>query len=338
MSIRVLNIMMMVLVAGWMGIHPATSFAYTNIAVSNNWFGVKGGTTSSVNYRVTNGVLRVTFTGLPNATIRLTATNTTAGYPPVGFYRTAGLTNIMLTMTRSANETKPGRLELVNEDQTRYWYRYFYPQGGVTTTVAYALDDPPFDEAGSNGWAVQMMQDVDPVPFTNWPAVWPQDLGYISEVAVSAFKKDYNTHWLEVRSLVFESDVALDGITQVMGRLYNRFGVRTEEELSEAQKKEDTDQDGMPDYEVILADYQPGYYESNLFEIVSLKVEPDKTRVSWKALRSNNYVVARAPGLDLSTNFTSSGTTNFITKTGVFGWDDLDLSGGMQYFYRVNRE
>jgi hypothetical protein len=141
-----------------------------------------------------------------------------------------------------------------------------------------------------------------------------------------------------VRSLVFESDLSLDSITQVMGRLYNRFGVRTEEELSEAQKKEDSDQDGMPDYEVILADYQPGYYESNLFEIVSLKVEPDKTRVSWKALRSNNYVVARAAGLDLSTNFTSSGMTNFITKTGVFGWDDLDLSGGMQYFYRVNRE
>ena len=342
MSIRVLNIMMLVLIAGWTGVHPATSFASTDIAISNNWFGVKGGTTSSVSYRVTNGVLRVTFTGLPNANITLTATNTDAGYPPVGFYRAAGLTNIMITMTRSANETKPGKLALVNEDRTRYWYHYFYPQGGVTTTVSYALDDPPFDAAvdhsGSNGWALQMMQDVDPEPFTNWPAVWKQDLGYVSELNVSILKKDYNTHWMEVRSLVLQSELPLDSITPVMGRLYNRFGVRTVEELSAAQKQEDSDQDGMPDYEVILADYQPGYYESNLFSIVSFKVELDQTHVYWKALRSNNYVVARAADIYSGTNFVSSATTNYITKTGVFGWDDLDLSGGMQYFYRVNKE
>jgi|GEM_PF-3707716 len=339
MSVRVLKVIVIILVAGWMGIHPATSFAATNINITG-WYGVKGGTTSSVNYRVTNGVLRITFTGFPDANITMIATNTSGGYPPVGFYRAAGMTNIVLTMTRSAIVQAPPTISLVNEDHSRQWYHYFYPQSGSTTTVSYAVDDnPAFDEAGSNGWAEQTNPGVPLDPVTNWPAIWRQDIGYISELDVDAWKSDINTHWMEVRSLVLQGgDVALNSITQVMGRLYNRFGVKTVAELTDAQKKEDSDQDGMPDYEVILADNQPGYYESNLFQIVSLKVELDQTHVFWKALRSNNYVVVRASTLDSGTNFVPYSITNYITKTGVFGWDDLDISLGNQYFYRVNKE
>ena len=109
------------------------------------------------------------------------------------------------------------------------------------------------------------------------------------------------------------------------------FGVNNVSELTDEQKEQDSDGDGMSDLNEILAGMDP-QDASSVFSAASVK-SGNGNLVKWQGVLGSKYAVWRST--DLAGGFELIATDISADKTGIISYEDPDPVAGKANFYKV---
>jgi hypothetical protein len=171
-------------------------------------------------------------------------------------------------------------------------------------------------------------------------ALWNEDLTQVVYIGVSFSQGglEAQTYTVSHFKLIGQEGFTIPQgvLTSWQVALFQRFGVTHVEYLTETQKMQDADADGMTDVNEILAGTNPDDPASVFFaEIVEINEEGVLLR--WPCVYGAVYAVSRSSNL-VEGVFTSIVEDLQATITGYMTYRDVTATNNTPYFYMVRKK
>ncbi len=250
--------------------------------------------------------------------------------PFSGDYIAAGVKGVRLRIRGDGHQ--PGSLQVLLQGTSgRIWINStlrLSSEPGVWTTIVL-----PFER--SAGW-LRGGTDLD----TKWQA----DLRSVRLMGVRLSRGG-----TEAQSYALDDFVLLDAdgmyeeenLSPLEKALLARFGVRRPQDVSEADRLVDSDQDGMTDWTEILCLYDPDFANA-MFVAEILSVTDAGVLLRWPCVQGSTYTVVRSlsllEGFSLLPGNPPAGADLFASDTGYMLFLDTDAAGKSPLFYRIRRQ
>jgi len=285
---------------------------------------------------VTNaGVTYATDLGAGTATMQFPKVST--GYPPpylhgetvacvgtdqapfIGDYTVSGVSGVSIELAQLGSVYPV--VGLVVKTEAHDWFNYKLLDPAADGT--WRLSNVSLDKAA--GWRRDGL---------NTEAAWLNDLHHVEAIGVVAFPDSAEAHGVAIRNLrLLSADQTATPSAVLAAGILDRFKVGSMEELTDAQRRVDSDGDGMSDYEEIyLAETNP----DDAGSVLQLRLDRTETgvEISWDGVPGGEYTVWRsaAPG----SAFEAISSTLVGVDHGRMSHMD-NTGGGKAMFYRVKK-
>jgi hypothetical protein len=252
-----------------------------------------------------------------------------ADSPFSGDYTAVGAASVSFRAMGSGIIPRSASVVLIGNTSGRKWRNPNVVVSGVAGE--WITNDVSFDL--SAGWVTQETGDLE--------AMWQEDLRDVGLIGVRFSQRGGSgqSYTVEEFRLVgtegfITPPATLSPLEQA---LLDRFGVKSIDLLTDDQKVQDLDGDGMTDLNEILSENDPNFANS-IFkaEIVSTS-QTDGITIKWPCVAGATYTVCRSQ--DLTSGFHAlDGAANLLAaETGYMTYNDTGATGVGPYFYKVVR-
>ncbi|MFO7871956.1 MAG: hypothetical protein R6V03_11075 [Kiritimatiellia bacterium] len=172
----------------------------------------------------------------------------------------------------------------------------------------------------------------------NTDAIWQDDLQFVKSISLRFAQRGTAEQSYSVDNFRLAGAGSFDytaaTFTMVEQLLKNRFGVTSVEALSEKQKAEDSDGDGMPDYLEILLEYDENHMKS-LFAAQVVEVTDDGITIRWPCVAGYRYNVFRSGNLFSEFELLQDAKDLEAVQTGYMSYTDVTATGSGPFYYKV---
>lgn len=171
-------------------------------------------------------------------------------------------------------------------------------------------------------------------------AIWNEDIRQVLYIGVSFSQGGLETETYTVAHLKLVGDegfsIPQGALTPWQVTLLRRFGVTRVEELTEAQKRQDADGDGMTDVNEILAETNPDD-PASVFWADIVEVSGEGILLRWQCVYGASYSVSRTTNL-VEALFETIAEELQATVTGYMTYRDVTATGDVPYFYKIRKK
>lgn len=311
--------------AGWMLAMPIEASAVVE-------FGLRS-TGSAVYQPVDNGI-QIAFAAqsVGNVPVFRRGAVVAGGDAFTGDLTAAGMQAVTFQI-RSDNGTVPSaaRLMLRGATSGRIWARPFAVAGNADVWQAHTIGlsrADGWDRGGRRGGDKDAMFAAD-----------------LADVAWLALEVEQGSRAAEAYTIVHLALTGTGGttpdaeLTPLQRALRARFGVNSLDELTDAQRREDSLGDGMSDWERILAENDEDYANA-IFKVRIVSVSDAGVTIRWPAVAGSTYTVFRSQQLAAGFNLLPDGLGAAVVAdvTGMLDFVDPSARTGVSYYYRVMRK
>lgn len=195
---------------------------------------------------------------------------------------------------------------------------------GVTNVFRFNLED---------GWQCNCEGDL--------AAMWDNDLRSVGVIGIrlTPGSSAAESYTIEQFQLLDENGVSSFGDAELTpAHILNYFGVQSLSELTDEQRNQDSDGDGMTDLMELLAGMNP--LDANSIFAAKIGRCGSVMELTWPCVTNGNYAILRTTSMtDLFTSI-AIGLTPSDTdiNNGFMTYVDYDSVGGRVYFYRIVKE
>lgn len=247
----------------------------------------------------------------------------------VGDYVSAGVRGLSFWVKSDGHV--PKGMELVLKSRTgRKWFNKNVTVSNVSGV--WVVNNVYLDR--NAGWDRNERSSVDK------DAIWNEDIRQVVYIGVSFSHGGLEAETYTVAHLKLVGDegfsIPQGTLTPWQVALLIRFGVTRVEELTEAQKTQDVDGDGMTDVNEILAGTNPDDHAS-VFLADIVEVNEEGILLRWQCVYGASYSVSRTTNL-VEAVFETIAEELQATVTGYMTYRDVTATGNVPYFYRIRKK
>jgi len=249
------------------------------------------------------------------------------GSPFSGDYTAAGVVGLSFRITGDGHVPRFPAVVLVGKKSGRLWYNPRVTVSSVAGEVA--TNNVSFDL--SAGWATDVSGDL--------AAMWQQDLQDVGMIGVRLVQQG-----LEAQSFTLDDFRLADkngfitppaDMSPLEKALWAAFGVKSLDQLTDAQKKQDLDGDGMTDINEILSESDPNYANSIFAADIVPTGDTDGITIKWACVAGAKYTVFRSQDLTGGFHALTEAVDILAMKTGYMTYKDSSATGEGPYFYKI---
>ena len=249
--------------------------------------------------------------------------------PFSGDYVAAGAQSMSFRIMSDGHVPRCPAVVIVGRQSGRMWYN----TGVTVSSVAgeWTVNNVALELAA--GWTTEASGNLD--------AMWDYDLKDVGMTGVRLVQ-----YGLEAQSYTID-EFRLSGangfITPPAGlsplelALQERFGVTSLNDLSDEQRRVDSNQDGMTDLTAILSETDASYANSIFAAEVVPNSQAEGVTIKWPCVAASTYTVLRSQ--DLTGDFLGiedpQSRDRLATWTGYMTYVDTSATGAGPYFYKI---
>lgn len=283
-----------------------------------------------------NGALTVVFpaqsaSSIPKYTAATIVARTSSGSPAFsGNYIEMGANTVSFKIRSESTVVAPAGVQLVLRSSVsgRAWRNDSVtasPEEGVLV-----VNQVSFER--SSGWTRDGGGDLD--------AMWQEDLQSVEIIGVRLVQPNRQAMSYTVSDFTVSGDL-MDGapavLTPLEQALRDRFGVTSIDDLTDSQKAQDTDEDGMTDLVEILSE-NDDTYANMIFAAEIVSITDDGILIRWPVVAGSSYTVLRAASLLDEFQDLAGAVSMPATYTGYMLYIDATALDAGPYFYKIRRE
>lgn len=247
-----------------------------------------------------------------------------------GDFVAAGADKVEFKIKSELNVAMPVRIMLVLKGKTsgRLWHNDKAIASGqqgamIQNAIRLSLD---------SGWTRNDSADL--------AQIWAQDIKDVDYIGIRLTQPN------EAQQTYTISDFVLSGptlstppaeLTPFEAALKARFGVTKIEDLTAAQKMQDANGDGMPDFTAIRFENDIVYANSSFFAEI-IRDNNSGLLIRWPSVRDSFYTLRRSESLMGGFKNVPDTIRIQATNTGYMTYRDMGATNDCPYFYKVLRE
>lgn len=244
-----------------------------------------------------------------------------------GNYAASGVKSVKFVIASDSSKPSYAMVILRSSTSGRTWLnRHVSVTAGGTATNQISFQR-------SQGWETDYPGNQD--------SMWAADLESVDLIGISISQRGLAAQSYTISQFqLHDSEGAITPpavLTPLEQALKDRFGVTSVDQLSEAQKAVDLDDDGMADVDEIRSEKEAGY-ANKIFVAELMADDGEGILVKWACLKNSTYDLYRAESLTSGFNVLASGTDLVAGETGFMTHRDFTATGQGPYFYKVHRK
>ncbi len=280
----------------------------------------------------TNGAITVLFlaqSGPPNYTVANIIADAGASDSAFsGDYIAAGVKGLSFRIMSDGHSPRYPMVILGSSRSGRLWYNANVKVSAVAGE--WVWNSVSFDRAA--GWMTDAKGDLD--------SMWKADLESVGMIGIrlSQRRREAQAYTVGQFRLLDQNGFITDPavLTPLELALYERFGVKSIDLLTDAQKALDSNTNGMPDVAEILSEHDLGY--ANSIFAAQVQVDENGITIKWACVKGATYTVFRATNLVSGFSAMPGASDLQAVQTGYMTYKDTAATGTGPYFYKVKRK
>jgi hypothetical protein len=247
-----------------------------------------------------------------------------------GDYEAAGVKSLMFNIRSETAAVKPaGAMVVLQGESGRLWRNekvIVSAQSGLWITNVISFDRV------AGGWVRDGEADPE--------ASWSEDFKAVKLIGIRMNQPGFEGLSYSIAEFRLSGETYTTppaGLTPLQQALYDTFGVTSVDALTEEQKLQDTDGDGMADVVAILSENDHAYAAS-IFVAELLPPEESGIKVRWPCVAGAVYTVFRSESLTEAFLSLPAATRIETRHTGYTNHLDQTATGAGPYFYKIRRD